>query len=367
MRESNAFTALIGIIFALLLQVSCNDPPEINIGGLFDPFLPTGEVDLTQVENLAAFLMAVREINDKSDGMWDDILPNTQLKVVVREGFGLEGAFRATIDLIEAFEGAGVTGIVGSLPSTETEASNRMAIDRKIPQVHSMASSTDLGMGLLHYPFKSQTNPIDSYEGMVLQSLMCNYFGIKKLALLYTLDNNGIFSAKEAQDGAFCSLDLLNLIGINSLTQEDFSQEISDLKTSGARYFGLFVSALEAARFIEQGHASGLLGKDTIVLCPKSVSDEVVSHFSPGADVASLMRGYFGMEYWPTFPFENKNEMSVDFAKRWRLQPSTLPLSPGSGCNNATDDDAHHYVYRDQKHPSRCAGLDFSGYHCGGF
>jgi len=59
-----------------------DEPPNVRkLGGLFSLFNPSGQPDYIQIEYLTAFLMAVEEINDKSDGIFDDILPNTQIVV----------------------------------------------------------------------------------------------------------------------------------------------------------------------------------------------------------------------------------------------------------------------------------------------
>lgn len=55
-------------------------------GGLFSIFDNNGYLDPVQVENLAAFLMAIRELNNKTDGIADDILVNTQIKFQIDYG-----------------------------------------------------------------------------------------------------------------------------------------------------------------------------------------------------------------------------------------------------------------------------------------
>lgn len=56
------------------------------LGGLFSLFDLDGNLDPVQVENLAAFLMAVKEINNKTDGIADDMLVNTQVKFQIEYG-----------------------------------------------------------------------------------------------------------------------------------------------------------------------------------------------------------------------------------------------------------------------------------------
>jgi hypothetical protein len=50
---------------------------QVAIGGLFAPVSADGVWDVDQAQHLAAFVMAVNDINNKTDGIFDDILPNT--------------------------------------------------------------------------------------------------------------------------------------------------------------------------------------------------------------------------------------------------------------------------------------------------
>ena len=56
-------------------------PQVVKIAAYFKPFDDEGNVDSFMVQHLAAFLMAVREINNKSDGVCDDLLPHTRIAV----------------------------------------------------------------------------------------------------------------------------------------------------------------------------------------------------------------------------------------------------------------------------------------------
>jgi hypothetical protein len=43
------------------------------------------------IQHLAAFMLAVREINDKADGISDDLLPNTNIVFTLKQPSGLNG------------------------------------------------------------------------------------------------------------------------------------------------------------------------------------------------------------------------------------------------------------------------------------
>ena len=101
--------------------------------------------------------MAINEVNQRTD-----ILPDHQVDFVIRtplpNSFVSIGA--ASLDLIQN----NVSGVVGSLDSFGTDASNRYLNEFSIVQSHSFAMGTEFGIGE-RYPFKVQTVPIDSFQG----------------------------------------------------------------------------------------------------------------------------------------------------------------------------------------------------------
>jgi hypothetical protein len=75
---------LLSILILVCPRVSASID-VVKLGGLFSPFL-NSNVSTRLVEHEAAFLMAIDAINNKGDGVFDDILPNTQLKYALRGG-----------------------------------------------------------------------------------------------------------------------------------------------------------------------------------------------------------------------------------------------------------------------------------------
>jgi hypothetical protein len=56
-------------------------PKEVRVGALLGLILDTGEVSKTGTRSLASILTAISDINNKTDGIHDDILPNTTVLV----------------------------------------------------------------------------------------------------------------------------------------------------------------------------------------------------------------------------------------------------------------------------------------------
>ena len=71
-------------------------PAKVRIGGIFPLFHHdgTGALYPGGSEYLHAFLMAVRAINDKTDGLWDCLLPHTKIEFAIRYQIYYERPFR---------------------------------------------------------------------------------------------------------------------------------------------------------------------------------------------------------------------------------------------------------------------------------
>jgi hypothetical protein len=66
-------------------------PAVIKIAAYVNLLDENGLPDEFMIQHLAAFLMALREINDKTDGIHDDLLPNTEIVFCLKQPNGLIG------------------------------------------------------------------------------------------------------------------------------------------------------------------------------------------------------------------------------------------------------------------------------------
>ncbi len=65
--------------------VDSRRPSSVHVGGMFPQFLSSGTIDRDGSQNLAAFIFVINQINNKTDGWYDDILPNSNVLVEVRD------------------------------------------------------------------------------------------------------------------------------------------------------------------------------------------------------------------------------------------------------------------------------------------
>jgi ABC-type branched-subunit amino acid transport system substrate-binding protein len=371
---STVFGAVAAVLCAFLLSsfmVSAAKPPVVNIGGMFAPIDSTGAMSLSQAEHLAAFMMAINEINDKTDGIYDDLLPSTHLSIGVRGSAELPAAMDGFSELRESFSGEGVFSVVNALPSAETLLINQVSTAAKVAQIISVANSAEF---FIHedYPYVSRTLAVQAYESVVLSELLCSYFKARKIVTISNTQDEDIIAALEFVQLARCEFDALAAITV-SPGETDFSDQIEEAVSSGSRYFVLFMPPTQIAALLEQGHEAGLFHENTVVLASSRGSANITGSFSPGADLSALMKGFFTLTYWPNVHM-NKTTEAVQFAQRWQAQVSTAGKIVAGQliCDETLDDDGEFYLYRSQKTGSGssateiCTGIDFSSYSVSG-
>jgi hypothetical protein len=87
---------------------------EFNVGAFFNLNNYDGTMDLSGVQAKEAILMAIREINNKSDGLYDDLLPNITFKLATEHPNILFSTSTVAANAIRtSFNGDGIRGCIG--------------------------------------------------------------------------------------------------------------------------------------------------------------------------------------------------------------------------------------------------------------
>lgn len=139
----------------------------MKLGGLFNPFDGNNNPDIQQAQCLAAFLMAIDEINANKA-----LLPRTRLVSGVVSGLGIIGALEAATQLTQKeFGGTGVNIVIGAGGDTETKATDQIFSQSQTIQIHTISQAVELSQGA-SYPWRLQTSPLASYQGKYLFTLL---------------------------------------------------------------------------------------------------------------------------------------------------------------------------------------------------
>ena len=168
---------LLGMVVSELIAVGKKrdtvHPAHVRLGGLFPSFRMNGKLSESGQQRLAAFLLAVKEINADPT-----ILPNTTIKIAVRDSrVNVGKTFFATLDMAtNAFNKTGVDACIGGASSAESDAASNVLTQFSTVQI-SYSSTSPLLSAKINYPYFARTCPSDSFQGAAMADLVSNYYG----------------------------------------------------------------------------------------------------------------------------------------------------------------------------------------------
>jgi ABC-type branched-subunit amino acid transport system substrate-binding protein len=339
-------------------------PAIVKIGGLFSAFVDGGSLlDKENAEFLSMFLMAVQEINNKTDGVHDDLLPNTQLKfsVVNSVSTALSGA-TAYSEIKDSFFHRGVSGIVNTLSSELVESINAYAVNDESFQVLSAARDAALGDGL-QYSFKSSTVPLHSFIGTVFQGYLCSNT-LQRIAVLF---EDSSFGSRATSDllntgDSACSFEVLSSISFPATTT-DFSSILDEVAKTGARVFVILAGPAPTATLLVQGRQRKLFASGRVVLTSESVSlvgELQSSHQLNDKAVSFVLKGVISANFFPDYGAKHTSK-GESFVQRF-LKFGSRRLGKYSENCRVFDDSASRLLLRNTDTGKGCAELNYSSY-----
>jgi len=209
-----------------------------------------------------------------------------------------------------------IVGAVSALPYIETSTIDKIFSEYKIVTAHSVATNTDFGDGSL-YEYKVQTSPLDSFQGMVLQNILCNQYKISRVAIFATNDLFGTSITMESGDGTYCSIENIATYSMPPY-KTDFTDVITKALATSATVYLLFVPPAMAANILEQGYNMGLF-RDGIQIFghEKLASRELFDGFLMPTNIPKIMKGFIAIKYWPDYSL-NHTESGQKFVEQYR-------------------------------------------------
>ena len=372
-------------------------PRVIKIGGIFSNVNEdTGEVDLNQAQGLAAFLLAVKDVNTAFGSKF-------KFRHALASGVGFSSGVKAAEFLLnKAFTGTGVDIVVSAAGNDETEAALKMLEAEKVVQIHAFAQATELGSGA-EFPHKVQTVAMDSFQGMVLQSILCQVYGYAKTSVWASSNEMGTKSTIESGDGTYCEITKIttHLVRFNTGLLEDGSgydltewdQEIDIALEGGARIFLIFMPPETTAGLLVRGFQRGLFKENTQIFLNSlgltPLLAQKMEEITQNKDmVKKILKGAIAVKYAPAFhwrypdsflgptqpvqdAYYNKAKQGHQFINAFRNLPSTAgtvdAIGGGITCNQDRDDSSRSFLWREQGHRNFssqvvCSGVDFSNF-----
>ena len=374
---------------AVFIQIHCHlftfsaPPATVTIGGLF-PFWQDGVIDWNTPpqyrtysgnnthrswsgnQHLAAFVMAIREVNNKSDGIFDWLLPNTEIIFSVQP---VDDTYISTIFGVLNVYYMGASGVVGPPAYYAADQAAQFYGDQfiSLPVISYGVTSPDFSDGAL-YSTMLRTSFSDSYQGRALAEIVNKNFGWSRVSLFYSLDTYGTHASNTfTQYAAALGISVVSTHTFLAGTT-DYTTIINSAKSAKTYIFVFIMSAHDAGLLLERGYNAGLFREGTQVIGgDRVVTEETYQSMSSQAKVPTIMKGVLGIT--PYFGFDSPQGQA--FVKRWRAQSPTVIYNPDGSqtCDFSDFDSFYDYsVYSRNYVLSLYAYVDlFGGVHCTGF
>ncbi len=299
--------------------------PTFRLGGLF-PRQRTSGLEFTRTSRrLAAFVMAVEEVNSRSD-----LLPHTNISFAVQDskcspGHALVGAHML---ISESFGGAGVSALVGAACSSASAQAASYAKLHSVPQLSPSSTSATLSDSTT-YPYFARVAPSDAYQSFALADLVEHQLKVSRVACVYSEDQYG----KAGMDAFRMEAQLrrIDRLAVTSFQnyETNFSAQIEVLRKSGAAVIVLFCQTADTANFIQAVQAAGILVNVTWV-----GSEAATAAVSGNDEIESKLLGYLGLR-----PPVGQGDDYIEFLAR--LDAFQANVVGAWGCSNDTDDDGN--------------------------
>jgi len=299
---------------------------------------------------------AIREINNKSDGVADHLIPKTQLLIAFRESkCDATTSLTTSLQLTrESFGGEGVNVIIGAGCSGASESAAVVASGSGVPIISPSASSPTLSDGRL-YPLFLRTCPSDASTATGMVDVLLNLFKYSSVALVSSSDAYGVGGASAFSDVAVAA----NLTLAASVT---FRKEAVEFKTqhrillsSSASVIVLFAQGQEGYRFVRSALTVGIGGDGYLwMVGDPTLADE--SFWAGEIDTRQeALKGLFSFD-------ASKGQGSVRYEAYRERRRQLPPMSNGTWCNLEKDDDGNYLwgqeIFQNSSTPLLCAGDD---------
>jgi hypothetical protein len=318
--------------------------------------------------------MAIDDINNKTNKVFDSLLPESELRAIVRLSSDefFDGGVNAR--QVISVDSQGVKAALGP-PSFANLKGAAPVLEQfgGIP-LFSYGDRTSIFGNSELYPNVFRTIPSDYYDGYVLASVVGQFFRWKKVSVFSTNTDLGrgsalLFRHYAAEYG-------IKILSSHSLdaSQEDYTSDISRAKHLGARIIVLFVEGPVAVRLMIQG--SQVHFRNTLqILSGERLSYQHWAENGMTVQDFGFLTGYIGVKlryYAPT------SALKTHFLNKWKSQTDIISnnSSFSLNCDLTRDFYNQSYLYRYDPQPSAaaaaasggnstasiCTGVQFSSY-----
>ena len=193
---------------------------------------------------------ALREINNKTDGVEDELLPNTKLVFAYRDSkcdrsVGLQSALSLTQ---RSFHGEGVRAIIGCGCSGASLQASLVGGGAEVPVISPSSTSPALSED---NPYFLRTIPSDADTAIVVRDIIVELWEYTRVALAFSTDSYGSGIGIAFSDSApAADLTVATTQRLEPSAAADFSSQQQMLDKSRARVLVLFCQQFVASHFL---------------------------------------------------------------------------------------------------------------------
>lgn len=314
--------------------------------------------------------MAFEDINNKSDGIYDYILPQTQLRNVVRSpnnGFYF-GAFFAK-DMLSVDSNKGVKVNIGPYGDLAMQGSVPTFKEFGYTPVIGYYDRSSTMCNSIAYPNLMRLIPSIYYDAYAISSLISKYFQWNKVTIFSTNTDDG--RASSTMFRYYATKFKIQILSSHTIDEgkSDLSYEINKAKNVGARIFVLFTDTTVGMQLIEEGQRMKLFTSNTQIIGGEkmSLSSSWKSLNIPIQNLTSLLNGFIGVKYRAYAP---SSKLKSQFLQRWINHKTTNGYINEDGnqvCDKTMDYYKGSYLYQyypndDKSKSPICAGINFTSY-----
>lgn len=312
--------------------------------------------------------MAIDDINNKKDGFFDDLLPNTTLRPVIRvtDNQFYNGALYAR-QISNQDPSVGVKVCIGPHgESTMTAASPAFQQFGGVP-VFSYDERTSTFGNSEFYPNLLRTIPSNYYDAYAIAWTIKHYFRWSKVSVFASSTDLGRGCALLFR--YYADLYGISILSSHSLdiSQYDYTDEIKRSINTGARIVILFLEVDVAIRLI--GDAYNVKFRNTVqFIGGERLSKEYWQAAGvPAYAAVNVFNGFLAVKlnyFSPSTPLKQH------FLQKWLTRKDTTGFTNKNGvfqCNQGKDYYNQTYLYQfypndDTSQTPICSGINFTSY-----
>ncbi|KAL3904217.1 MAG: hypothetical protein SGPRY_011371, partial [Prymnesium sp.] len=315
----------------------------------------------------AGVYQALQEINDKSDGVSDELLPNTQLWFAYRDSkCDSTKALTDALHLTQfAFGGKGVSAIIGAGCSEASVSAAQVATGSRVPIISPTSLSPSLSDGQ-KFPFFLRVFPSMTLTASAMVDVLQHLLKYSRVALAYSVGHYGEEGAYAFSEAGLAAGMAISATVSFRPSATDFSSQHGVLIKSSSRVIVLIAQASAGAHFLRSAVVAGVGGKGFLYMLSDAAVREERYWSSNGTLRRLSLRGSFTL-----VPDDGKGTARHTAFLARREESSRWTYANGS-CSLEKDDDDSAYLWGQYREASvatdfECAPENETGYHAFGY